>query len=364
MGVLFKFQRSATVIAKTNSTMVVVTKQKLDEILSSHPTIRELVDHFSNNKETWWKKQQYVLSQEKFGAEFSKDIVREDLKKLRIFSSAPDSFLDSLSCLVKCIAFEPGENIVTIGEDSNSIYFILSGAVEVIGTGGVVHAEILDGSFFGEVGVLLNIKRTASIRAKEQSFIFELEKTDVEKVLSDYPSVTGVLKTEAEARYDLFKQRTVQKPEGGSDFPDQFDMEVTFQSLSQLSIFEGVQASVLSELAMKMIRKNWSAKEFIIKCGELGESMFFLAAGDVIVLTDFGDVLETVSGPSAYFGEVAILEQVPRTASVQCVTTCSTYELRKEDFMAVMVKYKEIGERIKNTADERMQNYLMRSVLA
>ncbi|KAJ3080858.1 hypothetical protein HDU99_007235, partial [Rhizoclosmatium hyalinum] len=107
---------------------------------------------------------------------------------------------------------------------------------------------------------------------------------------------------------------------------------------------------------MKMIRKTWEKDEKIIVCNAAGESMFFLAAGNADVITEFGDVIDTVSGPSAYFGEVALLEQVPRTATVKCSSVCSTYELRKDDFKAVLSKYPQIANQIKNTADERMQN--------
>ncbi|KAJ3339699.1 hypothetical protein HDU83_007511, partial [Entophlyctis luteolus] len=73
-------------------------------------------------------------------------------------------------------------------------------------------------------------------------------------------------------------------------------------------------------------------------------------------MTEFDEVIDEVSGPSAYFGEVAIIEQVPRTASVRCTNTCSTYELRKDDFKSVMDKYPDIAKKIKQTAEIRMQN--------
>ncbi|KAJ3052021.1 hypothetical protein HDU99_008264, partial [Rhizoclosmatium hyalinum] len=78
--------------------------------------------------------------------------------------------------------------------------------------------------------------------------------------------------------------------------------------------------------------------------------------GTAQIQSAFGEVFDTVSGPSAYFGEVAIMEQVPRTASVKCISQCSTYELKRDDFMSVIKKYPQILKQIKETADERMQN--------
>ncbi|KAJ3074735.1 hypothetical protein HDU98_010420 [Podochytrium sp. JEL0797] len=366
LGMLFKFKRTATVVAKTDCIVVVVTKQKLEEIITENPSIKSVVDDFAANKEAWWSRQQYVSSNQHFGAEFANEIAREEIKKLEMFSTAPDAFCDSLAMKVKCVVFHSGDNVVTLGDESDAIFFILKGAVEVVGPDGTINAEIGSGSFFGEVGVLLGMKRTASIRSKGESNLFKLSKKDLDEVVLEYPSMKATLKVAADERFELFKKRSAPATGDSKEehVPDQFDMEVGSQSLAKLTLFKGVDKTVLSELAMQMIRKTWKPNDFIIQCNHLGTSMFFLAAGTAQVLSAFDELIDSVSGPSAFFGEVAIIEQVPRTASVKCTSTCSTYELKKEHFVEVIAKYPEISKQIKATADERMQNYLMRSVLA
>ncbi|KAI9328938.1 cyclic nucleotide-binding-like protein [Obelidium mucronatum] len=262
---------------------------------------------------------------------------------------------------MQCFVVEESQVVVSIGDESDAIYFILSGVLQVIGQDGIVHAEMTSGSFCGEVGVLLNLKRTASIRAKVQSHVFKLTKSDLDGVIEEYPVMKLALEEAANARYELFKLRTTATT---PNIPDQFDVEIGSQSLAKLNIFRNVDPSVVSQLSMKMVRKSWKVSENIIQCGDIGDGMYFLAAGNAEVITEFGEVIDTVSGPSAYFGEVALLEQVPRTASVKCITVCSTYALSKSDFLAVMDKYPEIALQIKETADARMQKYLMRNVLA
>ncbi|KAJ3135015.1 Protein phosphatase 2C 1 [Physocladia obscura] len=355
------FRRTASVVAKVDSTMVVVTKEKLDLIINNKPELKASVEFFSSNKETWWQKQQYVSEQEKFGAEFAFDIARKDIKRLEIFSLAPDAFVNELVLCIKCLVYQPNEKIVSIGEESDAIYFILSGCVEVVGNTGVVHAEIAAGSFFGEVGVLLNMKRNASIRAKDKSSLFKLTKEDLDRAITHFPSVKSAIKLVADERYELIQGRTAPSDSKESVVPDQFDMEVAGQSLSKLALFSDISQQVLAELGLKMTRKTWLAGESIIRCGDVGGSMFFLAAGDVVVLTEFGEIIDNASGPSAYFGEVALIENVPRTASVKCKSTCSSYELRKNDFTAVLEKYPPLAKRIKETAEERMQNQVFES---
>ncbi|KAI9328940.1 cyclic nucleotide-binding-like protein [Obelidium mucronatum] len=365
LGVLFKFKRTATVTAITDCALLVVMKQRMDEAISSNAELIKIVEEFAANKEAWWKGQKYVSSQASFGAEFAHDIARKDIRKLPIFASASESFIQSLAMKTKGFVAEENEVIVSIGEESDAIYFILSGVLEVVGANGAIHAEMTDGAFFGEVGVILELKRTASIRAKVKSHIFRLNKSDLDDVISEFPAMAEALEDAASERYALFMQRskadetvpTVDK----KHVPDQFDIEIGSQSLSKLSIFHGVDSSLVAQLSMKMIRKTWNVDEIIIKCGDIGDGMFFLAAGDADVIAENGDVVDEVSGPSAYFGEVALLEHIPRTATVQCTTVCSTYELKQKDFLAVMERFPEIAAKFKETADSRMQKHILRS---
>ncbi|KAI8613711.1 cyclic nucleotide-binding-like protein [Chytriomyces sp. MP71] len=213
LGVLFKFKRTATVVAKTDVIMIVITKQKLDEIISNSPYIQGMVDEFSNNKEIWWLRQQYVSEQEKFGAEFANDIARKNIRKLDVFTDAPDSFIDTLAMKMACMVVQPQDNIISINEDSDAIYFLVTGTVEVVGPTGIVHAEIQSGSFFGEVGVMLNMKRTASIRAKGQCSVFQLTKENLFKTVSLYPSMHDKIQEAAAERFTLFKSRSEKKEE-------------------------------------------------------------------------------------------------------------------------------------------------------
>ncbi|KAI9345533.1 cyclic nucleotide-binding-like protein [Obelidium mucronatum] len=363
LGVLSKSQqRTATVLAKSDVVITVVTKQFLHELANKLPAVRKLMEDFAINEELWWTQQRYVVTQEKFGEEFVNDVARQGIKKLDVFSEAPEEFVDKLAATMKMLRFQANENIISINDPADCMYFIIEGSVQVIGATGTVHAEMQSGTSFGEVGILLKMKRTASIKAKQECHVFQLTTQNLEKVVVIYPAMKEKLKSAADERFALFKLRT--NTSSIVQQPDQFDIEVGEQSLAKLGIFSGVDPSVISELAALMIRKTWNKGELIIRCGETGTSMFFLAAGNADVISEFGELLESVKGPSAYFGEVSLLEHVPRIASVKCASICSTYELRKDDFKAVIIKYPEIARHIKETAFNRMQQYLMRNILA
>ncbi|KAJ3093568.1 hypothetical protein HK100_006544 [Physocladia obscura] len=289
---VFEFTRTGTAVAKTDCTLIVVTKQNLTKIISASSSAVQLVmAEYAENKEIWWKQQQDLTGQEHFGAEYANVIGRQDLKAMDIFANAPDSFIDKLSMSLKCLVYNAGKLIISINDEADAIYFVLSGLVEVVSSEGVVHAEIPSGSFFGEIGVLLNKKRTASIRAKVESRLFKLERHKLDQCAAECPIVKEKLREAAEERLSV----------------EQFDLEVGERHLAKLGFFQDVQSPILVELSMLMKRKTWEAGNDIITCGEPGKSMFFLVAGEAVVVSEFGDIVDQISAPDGYFGEMTAL---------------------------------------------------------
>lgn len=290
------------------------------------------------------------------------------MKKLQLFADADDSLVDKVAMTVTCEVFKKDEKIVKINDEADCMFFILAGSVVVIGETDVIHAEMGAGTSFGEVGIMLSTKRTASIQAKEDCKLFKLSKASLMSVISQYPETENKLKELAQERYSMFVKRTVTPSHSTGEEPthklDLFDMEVSIQNLLRLPMFANAEPAAVNALASNMIRKTWKVDEFIIRCGDVGDSMFFLVYGTVDIITEFNDVCDTVTGPSAYFGEVAILESVPRTASVRCKGDCSTYELKKDIVIDILKSYPGLGLEISNTAHDRLQKYLMRNVLA
>ncbi|KAJ3193650.1 hypothetical protein HK101_004428 [Irineochytrium annulatum] len=353
--------RTASVVAKTDCMMVIVTKQKIDEVIASRQDLKEKMDEWSISKAAWWDRQKYFNDIDMFGGEFMSDLVRKRLKKIGFLADAPDAFLDKLSMTMTGELHAEGSTIVKLNDDSTCMYFIVQGTVLVVDGTDTVRAEISEGSFFGEVGVIMNMKRTADIRAKTTCRLLKLSSEDMAPVIDEFPEMKAKLKSTADERLALFRARMAS---ASTAVPDQFDVEVSEQSLKKLSIFNDVDQGMLSELALTMSQKTWKEREFILRCGDTAQSMFFLASGDVDVISEFGEVIDSCSGPSSYFGEVALIEHVPRTASVRCKSPCSTYELKREDFESMIAKYSIIAERIEGTAKYRMQQYLMRNILA
>lgn len=104
------------------------------------------------------------------------------------------------------IQYQQGELIIKKGDAASEMYFIVKGTAEVFNEeDGAVYAQFAPGSFFGEVGLFFDIKRTASVHCTSDVMVFKLTREVLDKILENYPEVSQKIKTEAKQRF-LYNQ--------------------------------------------------------------------------------------------------------------------------------------------------------------
>ncbi|MDX8378285.1 MAG: cyclic nucleotide-binding domain-containing protein [Mariprofundales bacterium] len=107
------------------------------------------------------------------------------------------SELDSNDCacimnLTNQKRFSAGENVLTMGDVANSLFFILRGEVNVLAPyKGIMQqvAVIKSGEMFGELAYFIGCKRTASVIAAEDSTLLELSYKAMDTLLNDLPAL-------------------------------------------------------------------------------------------------------------------------------------------------------------------------------
>jgi predicted MFS family arabinose efflux permease len=91
-------------------------------------------------------------------------------------------------------------------------------------------------------------------------------------------------------------------------------------------------------LATHAVERRVPAGATVIRQGEPGDAFFVIADGEAEVLAD-GALLHGV-GPGEAFGEVALLEDVPRTATVRATTDLRVLEIARDDFLDVVTGHR------------------------
>ena len=124
------------------------------------------------------------------------------LRQVPLFAQLKD---EELRCINQGeeIWLEPGEEFITEGKSAESFYILLKGQVRVTKKlaenkeTAVAHHD--DGTFLGEVPILLNIPYEVTIRTSKQSHLFKIKKETFWQMISICPSVTQqILQTMAQ----------------------------------------------------------------------------------------------------------------------------------------------------------------------
>ena len=107
--------------------------------------------------------------------------------------------------------------------------------------------------------------------------------------------------------------------------------------LRSIPIFAPLPGTPLEHLAARLIPVRLDAGAAVVRQGERGDRFYIVVEGKVDVSAD-GKPVATL-GPGGYFGEIALLRDVPRTATVTAGTPVTLYALEREDFVAAVTSH-------------------------
>jgi len=134
------------------------------------------------------------------------------IRSFPLFLSAPDAFLAAIGKHLRPQSHAPHDYILTEGDDAKAMYWLVRGAVAVTSRDGEsTYAELKPGAFFGEIGILMSIPRTATIIARTKCLLVVLKKEDLQKELPDFPEVDRAMRDEASERLSILKRKKQEK---------------------------------------------------------------------------------------------------------------------------------------------------------
>jgi len=122
-----------------------------------------------------------------------------NLESVPIFAELPEEARNQVAVWVNELSVSAGKNLVHEGDYSYDLFVIADGTAEVQQDGRSI-AELGPGDVFGEMGVLEDQQRTATVVAKSPMRLFTLSHWDVDRLRKDAPEVVDQLNKVLEAR--------------------------------------------------------------------------------------------------------------------------------------------------------------------
>ncbi len=254
---------------------------------------------------------------------------------------------------MKNITFKKNDMIIRKGDESNGMYLIKSGIVGVYSDlpkkGRTMISMLGKGKFIGEMGVIDNEKRSADVVALQDTEVIEIPAEDFGSfVAGNTTDVIALMKNLCErlrsTNKDLDKAaRTI------SCFVEEND-NLNTKSVSGL---KGAITSALKFLGIsgkeKQPKTKYAAGEVIFEQGDIGTTMFRILEGEASVVADYGKADQAelaVLKKGDIFGEMAVIEEERRTATVIAKTDLTVDTVANGKLKSFLTAYPEDAVKI------------------
>jgi voltage-gated potassium channel len=132
------------------------------------------------------------------------------------------------------------------------------------------------------------------------------------------------------------------------------DFIVTWNTIANVPLFAGLDASRIAEIARLLKTHVVPPHHAVVQRGEPADAMFFIMAGDVLVDVEPKPIR---LGRGQFFGEIALLRDTVRTATITTVTECQLLSLDVTDFRRLLATHPSIRATLTRVADQRVATW-------
>jgi cytochrome P450/CRP-like cAMP-binding protein len=236
---------------------------------------------------------------------------------------------------VKRRSFENGAVIVREGDAADAFYVVTDGEVEVWRRkpdGSDQHlANIGPAGYFGEIGLLHGVPRTAMVRA----------------------AAGGV--SVLEIGRDLFMHMAAEHDMVSDEIAEIARRRVMVNQLAEA--IPTLDRTALAKISSHLTRESFAPKDVVIRQGDEPEKFYVIVSGSAEVVNHHpggDDIPLGTLGAGDYFGEIGLLRNQPRIATVRAIDDLEVLSLDREHFLALKDSDHRTGQSIAEKALERL----------
>lgn len=254
---------------------------------------------------------------------------RAVLRAIPLFARLDDATLDALAKETWELNYKPGDVVVRQGDAGDRFLAIVEGeaAVEVEEASGKVRvvARLQTHDCFGERALLESAPRSATVRAASRLSVVSLSREAFGRLVAAMPNV------------------------------DLTQMIRAGAALNKSAIFKNVAAERMAAFIAKLEPVTFKAGAVLCTKGERGDYFYLIDAGTLYVHGEDEVSVATQLGPGDHFGEIALLRDAPRTATVRAGTDCTVWRLSAADFYALLESDLRLSVTLEAAAGARLR---------
>ncbi|TNE48713.1 MAG: cyclic nucleotide-binding domain-containing protein [Deltaproteobacteria bacterium] len=264
----------------------------------------------------------------------SSEQLLQQIAPIPLFSSLPVPVLQMLLAEASYFELEPGEVIIQQGYLDTSLFVLIEGEIAVFHEGPPRRelARLGEGAFFGEIALISDEPRTATVEATTESTVLEISREMIGRLVQHYPNVLQLL-------LRFFRERLLQKLIETSNLFAQFSGSERYRLMQRFAFLE-------AEPNSELIQENMS-----------GEALYILLSGRASVETSRSGQPQQIAtvGPGDVFGEISLLFGQPTTATVRTLKKCWLLRLDRMLFQQQLLEQPKLHAIINQLAMQRTQ---------
>ena len=123
-------------------------------------------------------------------------------------------------------------------------------------------------------------------------------------------------------------------------------------------MFAPLSLAAKERLAARLVRVDVPPEATVVRAGDVGDRFYIVDSGTVRIALESG---EKESGAGEYFGEIALLRDVPRTATVTAATPARLYALERADFLSAVTGHALAEAAAEDVVGARLAGYAARA---
>ena len=132
-----------------------------------------------------------------------------------------------------------------------------------------------------------------------------------------------------------------------------FSQDTKADALGRCPFFSGLSRKELVEVAKVTEDLEVDEGKALAREGESGREFFVIVDGEVVVTKEGREIRRLSDGD--FFGEIALLEDTPRTATVTAATPLRFFVLTRQSFRGLLDRQPEIEEKVRTALEERVR---------